>query len=127
MTKDELATSRHSELLDLAVKTHSGVESVKEEQAKLSTSFALHVQSDDHVHEAQGARISTLEDRADASGAHNITALEKALGAEKAEKEEAREAHKKAAEKWKGRAWAIFATLLLAGCTGLVTHWLSTR
>ena len=129
MTKDE--QGKLDTLIDFAKSTNQDVKSVradvssvKDGQADLRKSFELHVQSDDHVHkslgganEAQDARISHLESRADASGAHDITALEKKLDEEKAEKLRVKQEAKKEADKWRGRAWSIFAALLLATLT----------
>ncbi len=117
MTKaEELAEKRHQEVLSAHTKTLDGVESTREELGELSRRFDLHEQNDHHVHTLQDGRLSKLENSAEASGAHNIEALQRALAE-----------RKQAANVWKGRAWAIFAALTLAGITGLVTNYLSTR
>lgn len=102
----ELASQRHTELLELVTKTHNGVESVKAEVSTLSTNFALHEQNDAHVHNGHANRLSSLEEAATATGQHKIVRLEAELS--KREQD---------AEKWKGRIWSIVAALLLATIT----------
>lgn len=139
MTKDE--DNKLDTLIDFAKSTNEDVKSVRadvrrvsEGQAELGKRFELHVQSDEHVHtslgdanEGQDKRITTLENRADASGAHDITTLEKKLDLERAEKALVKQEAKKEADKWKNRGWAIFAVLAVAGFTNLVQHYLATR
>ena len=113
---NETLEGRHSELLEILSETLSETKGTREEIGSLSTQFALHEQNDHHVHSEQEKRIDKLEGRADASGAHDIMSLKQKL-----------EERKAVEDQWKGRAWAIFATLFLVGFTGLVTHWISTR
>jgi hypothetical protein len=107
MTKEELERKRHSDIMELMGKTHDGVESVQQDVSALSTSFQLHEQKDDMVHNGYSNRISSLEEAAEATGAHEIVRLESAL-------EKSEMSAKDAADKWKGRLWGIFAALLLA-------------
>ena len=114
MTPPVTPESRHSEILDLLSKTLSESKGTRAEVAELSTAFLLHEQNDHNVHRAHDERIDTLEDAADATGRHEIIRL----GEEK-------KTLIKIIDTWKGRVWGIMAALLLAGLTGLVTHWLS--
>ncbi|MEE9395197.1 MAG: hypothetical protein V3W41_22120 [Planctomycetota bacterium] len=120
VTKDELATRRHQELLDVATRTADGVDSVKldvagvkKDVAELSKRFDMHEKDNEHDFKAHAAstsaqdtRITTLEEAADVSGAHQLIELKTELAATK-------KGAAAVAERWKGRVWSIFAALLL--------------
>lgn len=102
----ELASQRHTELLDLVTKTHNGVESVKAEVGELSTNFALHEKDDEHVHNGHANRLSSLEEAATATGQHKIIRLEEELAKSQAEK-------KKGEDRWKDLGWKVIAAVVL--------------
>jgi len=70
----------------------------------------------EHRLRAVDARLAKLELRADASGAHDISLLQKAL-----EKERAK------GDVWQGRLWAILATFITTGALALIAHYIATR
>lgn len=114
MTSEELATRRHGELIGIARKTYDGM-------SDLTKRFELHVKDDDHEHEtsratsdAQRARLDVLENKAEQSGAHDITELQQRLTEEKRRRDSERAKSFAAEQRWKGRAWAIFAALLMS-------------
>lgn len=128
MTQEE--ADRHSEITSLLTETlaeskgtRAEVGAAREEVAALSTAFQLHEQA--NVHEfasvgetlkSQNSRVGKLEGRAEASGAHDINALQAQLNERKAD-----------AALWRGRIWAIASVLIVSGLVGLVTHYFATR
>lgn len=101
--RQDLAATRHRDLVGWMKETHSEVVGVKNNVATLSREFALHEQKDLHVHNGQDERIRELEKDALATGEHKIVTLEATV-----------EKHEKAAEKWRGRIWAGLGALALA-------------
>lgn len=102
MTAAEEAAARHSELKTLMEQTLGSV-------TELGTKFALHEQSDEHVHAAHDGRLTSLEETAEATGQHKVVTLQKTI------------------DVWKGRLWSLIAAFLFAGISGLVVHYFHTH
>jgi hypothetical protein len=107
---------RDSDFRDLLQKNHQAIQSTRDDVQALSTRVAMHEKDDTHMHDALGSRLELLEDRAEATGQHQIVQLEQQL----AERD-------KAAGKWRDRVWSIAATFLTTATIALVAHYLATR
>ena len=84
------------------------VESTRSEVMALGSRMDLREQHCNHLHVAARDRLDVIEDTAEATGQREIVQLRGSI------------------DTWKGRAWSVFASLLLAGVVGLATYYFST-
>lgn len=107
---------RDSEFRELLGKNLSEIQSTRDDVQALSVRVELHEKDDSHTHAMLGGRLEHLEDRADATGQHELVRLQGELTK-----------RDDTLSTWKGRVWSIFATFLTTATLALVAHYLATR
>lgn len=107
---------RDSSFKELLEKTHSEIASTRGDVQALSQRLELHEKDDTHTHGILDKRLEYLEDRAEATGQHEIVQLRTELDERKATSKE-----------WRGRAASVLITFFTTAIIGLVGYYLSTR
>jgi uncharacterized protein Yka (UPF0111/DUF47 family) len=107
---------RDTDFREMLGQNLEAIQSTREDVQALSTRLELHQKDDDHTHSILGARLEHLEDRADATGRHDLAQLEQQL----ARRDES-------IGKWRDRVWSIVATFLTTATIALVSYYIATK